>query len=692
MRKYVLVSLIFLGMVVASVTAPDPYLWLEEVEGERALAWVKERNQVSKDKYESRPEFKAIYERSLEILDSPEKLLYPRVLGHNVYNYWRDDKHQRGLLRRLPFEQFLSNPQGWETVLDIDALAEEEGENWVYGGHIPLAPEYNRTLFWLSRGGSDASVMREFDLATKAFPEDGFRLPEAKSNVAWHDQDTLYVGTDFGPDSLTDSGYPRFLKLWRRGTPLSEAETLFEVSKRDLGVNAWVTRRPEGQYDFVSRSIDMWTHQRFLVVDGELKELPIPRDAGLGPVFKGNLLLRLRTPWQRADGQTLPAGCVLSLELEDLLRGDAPAQVLHNPETDEGVVVGMYALADSVVVNLSIDVTAGLYRYWLRDGAWHSEEIGGTSGGTASMAGFTNYGNDFFFTYQNWLSPTRMSYLKDDVAKEIQTLPDCFQAEGLVSEQHWATSLDGTKVPYYVVRPKDLAYDGKAPTLLYGYGGFEVSLLPTYLGLTGSAWLERGGVYVSANIRGGGEFGPAWHQAALRENRPRAYEDFEAVAKDLIDKGITSPDFLGIHGRSNGGLLAGAAMTRHPELYGAVLIGVPLLDMQRYHKLLAGASWIAEYGDPDNPEDWAFLKEYSPYHNIEPQADYSPPLIYTSTKDDRVHPGHARKMAAKMMAMGHEIEYYENIEGGHGGSSNNAQTAYFTALSYSYLLERLKEK
>lgn len=691
MRQYLFVSLIIVGILITSMTTTDPYLWLEDVEGEKALTWVKARNQTIKERYESRTDFQEIYERSLSILDSPEKILYPRILGPDVYNFWRDKEHERGILRRQPLDQFVNGSDDWQTVLDLDALAEDEGENWVYQGHTPLGPDYRRTLLWLSRGGSDASVMREFDLAEGSFIDGGFELPEAKSNVTWKDQNSLYVATDFGPDSMTNSGYPRILKVWRRGTPLKKAKVLLKVEKDDVSVSAWVSRRPEGEYHFVNRAIDFWNSERFLVVKGKLKPLPIPSDARIGEVFKGELLLKLRSPWKRKDG-TFPAGSVLSLDIKALMRGKARAKVLHNPAQDEGTVVGLYPTADSMIVTLSRDVQAGLHRFWLEDGKWCSEAIGGTTGGSAAMAGCTHFRNDFFFSYQDWLTPTRLNYHRQGETREVQRLPERFRSEGLVSEQHWATSADGTRVPYYVVRSGKLKFDGKAPTLLYGYGGFEVSLLPTYLSLAGSAWLERGGVYVSANIRGGGEFGPSWHQAALRENRPRAFEDFEAVAQDLIKRKITSPQHLGIHGRSNGGLLMGAAMTRRPDLYEAVLVGVPLLDMKRYTKLLAGASWIAEYGDPDKPEDWAFLKTYSPYHNLDPSKDYPVPLLYTSTKDDRVHPGHARKMAAKMTDQGHRVEYYENLEGGHAGSSNNAQTAYVTALSYSYLWERLGPK
>lgn len=675
-------------VTVMPVAAEDPYLWLEEVEGEQALEWVKAQNEKTLKKYRNRPEFQEIYDRALEILNSQEKLVYPSMIGDNVVNFWRDDKHERGLIRRMTLSGFLKGSKEWETVLDVDALAAEQEENWVYKGQFILAPEYRRSLVWLSRGGSDASVMREFDLQTKAFVEDGFNLPEAKSEVAWRDQDSLYVGTDFGEGSMTTSGYPRILKLWYRGTPLSEAKTLLEVKEEDLAVQAWVVRRPEGRHDFISRIIDFWNEEKYLVVGEELKKLPVPDDAPTESVFHGRLIVSLRSDWARPEG-TFKAGSVLSLKIDELLAGTGEAELLHDP-AQGGTVESVSGLADALVLTVTKDVKTGLTRHWLEGEVWKSEPIDIGSGGTTSMAGSSRSRNDFFCTYQDWLSPTTLTYLDGGKSRKLQSLPARFKADGLESQQHWATSKDGTRVPYYVIKRKDLELDGTAPTLLYGYGGFEISILPTYLSLVGPSWLQRGGVYVSANIRGGGEFGPTWHQAALREKRPRAYEDFEAVAEDIIAKGITSAKHLGVHGRSNGGLLTGAMLTRRPELFEAVLVGVPLLDMRRYSKLLAGASWMAEYGDPDKPEDWAFIKTWSPYHNIKADGEYPVPLIYTSTKDDRVHPGHARKMAARMMEMGFPVDYYENLEGGHAGASNNPQTAFFTALSYTYLLDRLK--
>lgn len=670
----------------------DPYLWLEEVEGERALEWVKERNARTKARYESRPVFQSIYDTSLATLNSQEKLIYPSMMGQYAYNFWRDEQNERGLLRRAALSDFIAGKPEWETVLSIDELADQEGENWVYKGQQVLTPDYERSLLWLSRGGSDAAVIREFDLRTLSFVEDGFVLPEAKSDLAWKDRDTLYVGTDFGPNSMTESGYPRLCKLWKRGTPLEEATLIFEAAPEDLALSAWVVRRPDEEHDFLVRATDFWNDEKFKVVDGVPRRLDLPSDAPIQGVFQGQIMLALRSDWERPEG-IFAKGSVLSLNLQKLLDGETQkAAVVFDPALG-GSVEGLDSVATRVLLTVNRDVRTDVFRLTFENGAWSSEPVPlGESGGSTSLASTSRVRDEFFLTHEDFLTPTAMHYRdKDGVLTHIKSLPARFDSSKLISEQCWAVSKDGTRVPYYVIRAKDLPNDGQAPTLLYGYGGFEVSLLPSYLSLAGPAWLERGGVYVSANIRGGGEFGPAWHQAALRENRHKAYEDFEAVAEDLIRRGVTSPARLGVHGRSNGGLLTGAMLTRRPDLFGAVLIGVPLLDMRRYNKLLAGASWMAEYGDPDKPEEWEFIKTYSPYHNIQPDAKYPVPLIFTSTKDDRVHPGHARKMTARLEELGFEVIYYENLEGGHAGASNNPQTAFFTALNYAYLWDLLDE-
>ncbi len=668
----------------------DPFLWLEEIEGEQALDWVKAHNKLTSERYEKTELFQEIYEGSLAVLNSDEKLIYPSMLGDFAYNFWRDAYHERGLLRRCLLEDFLKGEPVWEVVLDLDALAQEEGENWVYKGQQALPPDYDRTLIWLSRGGSDAVVGREFDLVNKRFVEDGFVVPEAKSDLAWKDRDTLYIGTDFGPGSMTASGYPRVLKVWKRGTPVSQAAPLTEVSPEDLAVGVFVVRRVDEEYDFVIRAIDFWNDEKFLIQDGVLQKLELPTDASVQAVFQGQILVALRSDWERPDG-TFLKGSVVSLDLRALVEGENPPAVSVFDPVGGGTVEGVDTVQSHLIVTVTENVRTHLRRYHRSGDSWKWDAVPVGQGGSASLASTSRRRECFFLTHEDYLVPTSMYFRSEEgELRHIKSLPVRFPAEELVSEQHWAISADGTKVPYDVIRSKEIPQGG-APTLLYGYGGFEVSLLPSYLSLAGPAWLARGGVYVSANIRGGGEFGPAWHQAALRENRNKAYEDFEAVAEDLIRRGITTPSKLGVHGRSNGGLLTGNMLVRRPDLFAAVLIGVPLLDMHRYNKLLAGASWVAEYGDPDNPDDWAFLKNYSPYHNIDPNGTYPVPLIFTSTKDDRVHPGHARKMAAKLESFGFEVIYYENLEGGHAGASNNPQTAFFTALNYAYLWDQLTE-
>lgn len=670
----------------------DPYLWLEDIEGDRALEWVKAHNARTKERYEGQALFGEIYRTSLAILDSEEKLDYPSMLGDHVYNFWRDGKNERGYLRRARLQAYVEGVPEWETVLSVDDLAAAENENWVYKGHQALPPDFDRTLLWLSRGGSDATVVREFDLRRLCFVEDGFVLPEAKSDVAWRDRDTLYVGTDFGPGSMTSSGYPRIIKVWSRGTPLDQARQLYEVSPQDLAVGVFVVRSDPGEeHDFLTRAIDFWNDEKYLVRDAQtLVRLDLPADAPIQTVWRGHLVVALRSDWQRTEA-LYPKGSVLSFPLGALSEGrQEPACVVFDPRQTGGSVESVYASAAGLLVGINHNVRTRLSCYNLENGVWRGRPVPGGEDGSTSLISCSRTRPSFFLTHEDFLSPTTLHYSAEDgTLSPLKSLPARFSSSGLRASQHWVTSKDGTRVPYSLIGPADLPEDGSTPTLLYGYGGFEVSLLPSYLSLAGPAWLARGGVYVSANIRGGGEFGPGWHQAALRENRHKAYEDFEAIAEDLIRRGITSPARLGVHGRSNGGLLTGAMLTRRPDLFGAVLIGVPLLDMRRYHKLLAGASWVAEYGDPDKPEEWDFIKTYSPYHNIDPAGHYPVPLIFTSTKDDRVHPGHARKMAAKLEDLGFEVIYYENLEGGHAGASNNPQTAFFTALNYAYLWDRL---
>ena len=662
----------------------DPFLWLEEVEGEEAIKWVKAQNSTTLSKYEGSERFCEIEKRSLEILDSKEKLVYPQFVGDQIFNFWRDETYVRGLIRRVCLDDYLSGSPEWEEVLNLDKLAEDEDENWVYKGQQILSPECERSLIWLSRGGSDACVVREFDLLKKEFVEDGFVVPEAKSDISWKDRDTLYLGTKFDEDSMTESGYPRVIKIWRRGTPLKEATFLYEVAKTDLAAHAWVSRRPENRHEFLCRTIDFWNEETFYLENGEKTLLPLPTDAPLRGLFHDRLLLTPRSQWG-----DVASGALVAVSLEQLRAGNVDPVVVHDPG-EGGTIESVSCVKDAVLVAITRNVQTTLHRFTLEDDVWTSEAIPVGKGGCISLAATSAWRNDFFLTHEDFLRPTTLYYHdSEQELTKVQSLPERFNAEDLVCEQLWVESMDGTKVPYYILYKGELPEGSDTPTLLYGYGGFEVSLLPRYLSLVGSNWLEKGGIYVSANIRGGGEFGPSWHQAALRDKRHKAFEDFEAVARDVVQRGFTKPRHLAVHGGSNGGLLTGAVLTRHPELFGAVLIGVPLLDMKRFHKLLAGASWMAEYGNPDEDKDWAFIKTYSPYQHVKKRRDYPPVLLYTSTKDDRVHPGHARKMVAKLKDYGHRVDYYENMEGGHAGVSNNKQQAFLTALIYSYLWDKL---
>lgn len=679
----------------------DPYAWLEDVEGTEALAWVRERNGEKAAELAATPSFAATKQRIRAILDSDEKIPDVTRRGDHLYNFWKDAEHERGIWRRTTLDSYRTDDPDWETVLDLDALNEAEGENWVWHGAsawrgTPGSPDaYRYVLIDLSRGGSDADVTREFDLHTKTFVDGGFYRPEAKGGLVWESLDTTIVFTDFGEGSMTPSGYPRIVKRWRRGTPLSEAETLFEGEPDDMYIGGGHDQTPGFERTFVSRRITFRTAELYLVQGEELVQVPTPLSAE-EDIHREWLTVELRDDWTPGD-VTYPAGSLLAARLDDVLAGSTDYQVLFAP-TETTSLAGATWTRDHLVLNVLEDVTNRLEVLTPReDGTFVRSAVDGvpTVGTVAVAAVDPVTSNDVWLYVTDFLTPTTLSLATigdDGVMGEpepLKSMPAFFDASGLVAEQHFVTSDDGTRVPYFLVRREDLAYDGTAPTLLYGYGGFEISLTPSYSGALGSAWLEQGGVYALANIRGGGEYGPRWHQAALKQHRHRAYEDMAAVARDLVARGVTSPQHLGVQGGSNGGLLTGNMLTRYPELFGAVVIQVPLLDMKRYSHLLAGASWMDEYGDPDDPEQWEFIRTFSPYHLLDADRDYPPVLFTTSTRDDRVHPGHARKMAAAMLAAGKDVTYYENIEGGHGGAATNDQAAHMSALAYEFLRSRL---
>jgi prolyl oligopeptidase len=673
-------------------TAADPYQWLEDVTGEKQLTWVRQQNAISTNELEAMPGFEPLRKRLLSILDSKEKIPYVAKHGKYYYNLWRDEKNVRGVWRRTTLEEYKKAQPAWETVIDVDELSTAEKDNWVWKGYAVLEPSYDRCLVQLSRGGADATVIREFDLKSKKFVPDGFYLPEAKSDVAWRNKDTIYVGTDYGPGSLTDSGYPRQIKEWKRGTKLSDAKLVFEGQKTDVSAGVSVAHDHGRIYEFVGRAPSFFTSEDHVRQGDKWVKIEKPDDA-IVQTFKDQILLRLRSDWT-VNGKKYPAGALLATGFDDYLKGKRNFEVLFNP-TERKSLSGTSATKNYLIVNELDNVRNRLFMLKFEKGSWSRMPIEAPDFGSVGLNGIDeDESDDYFMTVTDFLTPSSLYYgnLGKTEREKLKSLPAYFNAEGLEISQHEAKSKDGTMVPYFQVSRKGLTLNGSAPTLLYGYGGFEVSMLPGYSAGVGSAWLERGGVYVLANIRGGGEFGPKWHESARKQNRQRAYDDFISVAEDLIARKVTSPKHLGIQGGSNGGLLMGVMLTQRPDLFKAVVCQVPLLDMRRFNKLLAGASWMDEYGNPDKPDEWAYISKYSPYQNVSKDKKYSRVLFTTSTRDDRVHPGHARKMVAKMKEQGHDILYYENIEGGHGGAANNKQSAYMSALAYTFLAKELEER
>ncbi|WP_187770810.1 prolyl oligopeptidase family serine peptidase [Cognatilysobacter lacus] len=667
----------------------DPYLWLEDVTGERPLAWVREHNGTTEAELATTPQFKALEADIRAILDSDAKIPAVEKIGAYYYNFWKDAQHERGVWRRTTLDEYRKPHPQWETVLDIDALGRAEDVKWVFHGANCLKPEYRRCLVALSNGGSDADVTREFDLVTKTFVGDGFYRPEAKGGMDWIDIDHAYVFTDFGAGTMTPSGYPRIVKEWTRGTPLASAKVVYEGSDADMYIAAMHDDTPGFERDFVSRTIAFYNDELYLRrADGTLAKVDAPNSAQKN-VYREWLTLELREPYT-AGGKTYPAGSMIAAKFDDFMAGKRDFEVLFAPDAHSSLA-GATWTRHHLVLNVLEDVKNRLSVLTPGAEGWaRSAFTGAPAFGTLEVKAVDPDESDaVWLTATDYLTPTTLSLATIGQAPAVlKTMPTFFDASKDVIEQHFATSKDGTQVPYFIVHPKDLKRDGTAPTLLYGYGGFEISLTPAYSGGVGKGWLEKGGVYVVANIRGGGEYGPRWHQAALKANRHKAYEDFAAVAQDLVARRITSPKHLGIQGGSNGGLLVGNMLTQYPDLFGAVVVQVPLLDMKRYSHMLAGASWMAEYGDPDTA-DWDFIRQFSPYHLFDPAKTYPPTLFMTSTRDDRVHPGHARKMAAKMLAAGKDVRYYENIEGGHGGSANNAQAAHMSALAFTFLWNQL---
>jgi len=662
----------------------DPYLWLEDITGEAALNWVRARNEPTVAEFGGE-EFERMRAEALEVLDTDARIPYVRRRGEYLYNFWRDAANPRGLWRRTTLADYRSN-RGWDVLIDVDELSRTDQEKWVWAGAEVIEPDYTRALISLSRGGSDAAIVREFDMATRRFVTGGFTLGEAKTRISWADPDTVLVGTDFGEGSLTESGYPRIIKRWQRGQPLTEAHTVFEGVPSDVVVAAGVDRTPGFERTLLYRAVDFFNDEvyelRGLPDDSELIRIDTPTDATIS-VHRQWLLIELRTDWFTGTAR-YAAGSLLAADYEKFLAGTAALHLVFEP--DAHTALYQYAWTRDRLVMVTLADVASRVEI-VTPGSWERRAVSGVPANTNTViVAADDTGDEIFLDSSGFDTPSRLLHgAADGPLQQIKSAPAFFDAENISVTQHFVTSKDGTSVPYFVVRP----HDASGPTLLSGYGGFEVARTPGYDGVLGRLWLARGGTYVLANIRGGGEYGPRWHTQAMREGRHKVAEDFAAVATDLVDRGVTTAKQLGAQGSSNGGLLMGIMLTQYPQLFGALVCQVPLLDMRRFHLLLAGASWMAEYGNPDNPEDWEFISKYSPYHNISTELRYPPVLITTSTRDDRVHPGHARKMAAALEAAGQPVWYYENVEGGHAGAANNAQIAFRAALIFSFLWKTL---
>ena len=673
--------------------ADDPFLWLEDVQGERALDWVRERNAKSLGTLQGDPRYQRYHDAALRILEARDRIAFPSFRGNAIENFWQDSAHVRGIWRRTTLDSYRSDSPRWSVILDIDSLAKAEGANWVYRGAGCLPPAERRCLVNLSDGGKDATTIREFDRELRTFVPGGFRFPESKGGVSWLDENTVLVSRDFGPGTLTKSGYPFITKVLKRGQKLEEAREIYRGIPDDVSAGVFALRDADGRVQalFARRGINFYEGEYFLVRDDWTRvPVPFPARVSIQGLLAGQLVFTTESDWRG-----FRKGDLLAVDLAELQRDPATATpyLILSPGPRDAIQ-NTNMTRNRLLVSMTENVRGAVYSYaYAGNRSWTRTRMPLPEHSTLGLGSASRRSDDVFFTASNYLTPSSLYFGNAATGRveKLRSTPERFDASNLMVEQYEATSADGTKIPYFVTRPKTMRFDGDNPTLLYGYGGYQISLLPGYNATLGKLWLEEGGVYVVANTRGGGEFGPAWHQAAQGKNRQRAHEDFAAVAKDLIARRITSPRRLGIMGGSQGGLFMGVAMTQHPELFNAAVIQVPLFDMMRFHKLLAGASWVAEYGNPDIPEQREWILEYSPYQAITPGRKYPEAFIHTSTKDDRVHPGHARKAAAKLESLGYPVLFYENTDGGHSAAANLRESARRAALEYTYLARKLKD-
>ena len=681
--------------------ANDPWLWLEDVEGERAMEWVEARNTHSLGVLQGDPRYEGFHQTALELVESRDRIPTPGFRHsaggrRTVDNFWQDATHVRGIWRRATLDSYRTETPQWETILDVDALAAAENANWVWKGAACLSPEDRLCLVSLSDGGKDAVVMREFDREAGEFVQNGFDLPESKGGATWIDENELLIYRDFGPGTLTDSGYAMTIRRLARGGSIEDAPEVFRGEQGDVLVAGYTLRDPDGaiRATMIDRMVTFFETETHFLTDEGTVAINLPARRSIEGLLDGRLIVTTNQAWTDARGQAFEAGDLMAFDLEALKADPAnpAATLILRPGARESVEE-VTLTRNRLVVALYENVRGAVYAYRPEGEGWSRERLNLPENISVGLGSASEEDDRLFVNVQGYLTPSSL-WLADAAtgeAETIKSLPDKFDTAGLQVQQFEARSADGTMVPYFVIGREDMALDGSNPTLLYGYGGFQVSRLPGYSATVGRLWLERGGVYVMANTRGGGEFGPRWHQAAQRENRQRAHEDFQAIAEDLIARGITSPRRLGVMGGSQGGLFMGVMLTQRPDLINAAVIQVPLFDMLRYHTLLAGASWIGEYGDPDIAEEREWIAAYSPYQALSAEADYPEVFIHTSTKDDRVHPGHARKAAARLEEQRHPVLFYENTDGGHAAGANLRETARRLALEYTYLTRRLMD-
>ncbi len=673
----------------------DPFIFLEEARSPEALDWVAKENERTLAAFEADPRYAQLKAEALALFDSNDRIPFVSFRPDGLYNFWQDKTNPKGVLRRTTLESYRTASPEWEIILDIDALAKAEGKEWVYQGSSCLPPALNKCMIALSDGGEDATIMREFDMVTKSFVEGGFVL-DAKSQggVQWVDENTLLVSRGFGEGTLTESEYPFTTREWKRGTAIADAPEIFRGEPTDVSSGAGLLRDNTGTVHARTAYRGISFHERLAYVwkDGAWLQLDIPTKASPYGIVDGHLLVSTDVDWT-VDGQTFPADSLIAMDLEEwkanpngakktLVWAPGPRQTKQG-----GAITG-----SSLFVTLLEIVVGKVLQFNFENGAWVSKQVPLPDNATLGIAASSDETDQIMYTVSGFLEPTTL-YYSDGTAPPavLKTSPAYFDPAGATVEQHEATSKDGTKIPYFIVKPKGMKADGSTATLLTGYGGFQVPRLPGYLGSTGKLWVEKGGAYVLANMRGGGEFGPQWHQTAIRENKQRTWDDFIAVAEDLVKRGFTSPEHLGIQGGSQGGLLVGTAFTQRPDLFGAAIVQIPLFDMLRYHLIGRGASWIGEYGDPRIPEQRAWIEGYSPYQKIVPGVGYPSPFLWASTADDRTHPAHARKGAAKLKALGQPYYYFEDTTGGHSGGVDNDQRAKLQALQFIYLMQRLMD-